>query len=158
MKNGLEKNIKNAIENENKNIIEILKDDTNLELKNAVDYLFFNNALEMFNYNQNVEFNHYVLDGEELLKKTDNAPFEKAYKTLDKDKIVIVMTNEDSFYKGKILFLNSNDYTVLLLTNNREDLKLKLDFGHLFVYVTKNPEEYILKSKNINCERLILEI
>ena len=140
--------IKEQLINENKTIIDLLKDEQNQKLKNDIEFELFNNA-NILEYDINLEFIYYNIKDEELFNEEEKEKYVKLFSNLKTNNIVVI-TNNNELYKEKIMYLNSKNYYILLISDNREDLKLKYDFENLFVLIKKEPLTFIKKKQNIN--------
>lgn len=132
------------LKRENKNILDILEDETN-ELRDELEYDLFNtgNPLE---YKINLQLLRLEIDGEIFITSKNNIEYKKIYEQIDK-KNIIAITNLDDYYKEKIKYLDQNDYYVLLISDNHDDLKLKYDFEKLFVLINDNPLNFVSQYK-----------
>lgn len=121
------------------------------EWKNITEMLLFSDT-DPFSFNKINEFK-----AKYFIKEDDMNTFKKKIQNeyTNKDGNIILVTNKDMYYKGIIKRFNQNSKIVYLISDDKNDLKLKEIYENLIIKITDNPKKFFRK---LSLERKILFI
>lgn len=105
--------------------------------------LFSNINPFLFNKVNSFKAKYIVQDGDlNVLKK-------KVFNECDKkDGNIILITNKDSYYKGLIKRFNQHSKKIYLLTDDKEDIKMKELYENLIINYVDNVKKEFFSLKN----------